>query len=46
MIYLVLVKKDMLRYVEDVRTMRVMRRELSDHHVKLGCWLHGLRGER
>ena len=35
MIYLVLVKKDMLRYVQDVRVVRGMGRCLSDHHVVL-----------
>ena len=36
MIDLVLVKKDMLRYVQDVRAVRGMGRGLSDHHVVLG----------
>ena len=35
MIYLVLVKKDMLRYVQDGRVVREMRRDLSNHHVVL-----------
>ena len=30
---LVLVKKDMLRYVEDVRAIRGMGLDLSDHHT-------------
>ena len=49
MIDLVLVKKDMLCYVQDVRTVRRMGQGLSDHHVVL-CKVrlvgHGLRGER
>ena len=32
---LVLVKKAMLRYMEDVRAVRGMERVLSDHHVVL-----------
>ena len=32
---LVLMKKDMLRYVQDVRAVRRMVRTLSDHHVVL-----------
>ena len=32
---LVLMKKDMLRYVQDVRAVRGMGRALSDHHVVL-----------
>ena len=32
---LVLVKKDILRYVQDVRVVRGMDRGLSDHHVLL-----------
>ena len=47
MIDLELVKKDMLRYVQDVRALRGM--VLTDHHVVL-CKVrlagHGLRGER
>ena len=35
MIDLVLVKRDMLRYVQDVRVVRKMERSLSDHHVVL-----------
>ena len=35
MIDLVLVKKDMLHYVQDVRAVRGMGRGLSDHHVAL-----------
>ena len=33
MIGLVLVKRDMLRYVQGVGTVRGMGRSLSDHHV-------------
>ena len=32
---LVLVKRDMLRYVQDVRAVRGIGRGLSDHHVVL-----------
>ena len=32
---LVLVKKAMLRYVEDLRAVRGMRRSFSNHHVVL-----------
>ena len=45
MINLVLVKKDMLRYVKDVRTMKGMRRDLANHYVVLrevrlvGAWI-------
>ena len=45
MIDLVLFKRDMLRYVQDVRAMRVLGRSLSDHHVGLcnvrlvGAWI-------
>ena len=44
MIDLVLVKKDMLRYVQDVRVVRGMGRGLSDHHVLckvrlVGAWI-------
>ena len=35
MVDLVLVVKDMLRYVQDVRALGVMGRGLSDHHVEL-----------
>ena len=35
MIDLVLVKKEMLRYVQDVTVVRGMGRGLSDHHVVL-----------
>ena len=35
MIDLVLVKKDMLRYVQNERAVREMERGLSDHHVVL-----------
>ena len=35
MIDLVLVKRDMLSYVQDVRALRGMGRSLSDHHVVL-----------
>ena len=38
MIDLVLVKKSMLRYVEDVRAVK--------YCVKLCCWVRELRGER
>ena len=49
MIDLVLVKRNMLRHVQDVRAMRMMGRNLSDtmlYCVKSGWWEHGLRGER
>ena len=45
MIDMVLVKKDMLRYVHDMRVVRGMERGLSDHHVVLckvrlvGAWI-------
>ena len=45
MIDLVLVRKDILRYVQDVRTVRGMGRGLSDYHVVLckiklvGTWI-------
>ena len=45
MIDLVLVKKNMLRYVQDMRAMRGMGRCLSDNHVVLckvkllGAWI-------
>ena len=45
MIDFVLVKKDMLRYVQDVREVRGMGRCLSDHQVVLckarlvGAWI-------
>ena len=45
MIVLVLLKTHMLRYVQDVRAVRGMRRGLSDHHVVLckvrleGTWI-------
>ena len=45
MIYLVLVKKDMLRYVQDVRAEREMGRDLSDQYAVLckvrlvGAWI-------
>ena len=44
MIYLVLVNKDMLHYVQDVREMG---RCISDSHVcvKSGWWVHRLIGE-
>ena len=35
MIDLVLVMKDMLRFVHDVSTVRGMGRDISDHHVIL-----------
>ena len=48
MIYLVLVKRDMLRYVQEVRAVRGMGRGLSDHHVVLYKFrlVGGLRGNR
>ena len=45
MIDLVLVKKEMLRFVQDVRAVRGMGRGISDHHVVLckvrlvGTWI-------
>ena len=45
MIDLVLVNRDMLHYVQDVRAVRGMGRGLSDHHVVLctirlvGAWI-------
>ena len=45
MIDLVLVKKDILRYMQDVKAVRGMGRGLSDHHVALckarlvGAWI-------
>ena len=45
MMDLVLVKKDMLRFVQDVRGMRRMVRDLSDNHIVLckvrlvGVWI-------
>ena len=45
MIDLVLVKRDMLRYVQDVRAVRGMGCSLSDHYVVLckvrlvGAWI-------
>ena len=45
MIDLVLVKKNMLHYVQDVRGVRGMGQGLSDHYVKLckvklvGAWI-------
>ena len=42
MIDLMLWKKDMLRYVQDVRTVRGMERGLSYHHVVMSkLWLVG-----
>ena len=35
MVDMVLVKKDILRYVQNVRTVRRTRRGLPDHHVVL-----------
>ena len=35
MIYLLLTKKDIMSYVQDVRAVRGTRRGLSDHHVVL-----------
>ena len=46
---LVLLKKDMLIYVQDVRVVRGMGRRLSYHHFvlyKVRLVGHGLRGER
>ena len=34
-IYLVLVRKDMLRFVQDVKAVRGMGQGISDHHVIL-----------
>ena len=45
MIDMVLVKKDMLRYVKDLREVRGMERGHSDHHVLVckvrlvGAWI-------
>ena len=45
MINLVLLKKDMLRFVQDVRAVRGMVRDISDHYVVLckvkevGTWI-------
>ena len=45
MIYLVLVKMDMLQYVQDVRVVRGVGHSLSDHHVVrckvrlIGAWI-------
>ena len=45
MIDLVLVRRDMLRYVQDVWEMRGMGQNLSDHHVVVckvklvGAWI-------
>ena len=45
MINLVLAKRDMLRYLQDVRVVRGMGRGLLDHHVVLcivrliGAWI-------
>ena len=47
MIDLVLVKKDMVHYMQDVRTVRVMGGCFSDHHTALykirwkGEWIKG-----
>ena len=35
MIDLVLLKNDIMRYVQDVKAVKGMRRDLSDHHVVL-----------
>ena len=43
MIDLVLVKKDMLRYMQDIRAVRGMGQGLSDHHVVL-CKIRGKGG--
>ena len=49
MIDLVLVKKDILCFVQDIRAVRGMGRVISDHNVVL-CEVrlvgHGLRGEK
>ena len=45
MIDLVLVNRDMLRYVQDVRTVKRMGRGITDHHIVLckvrlvGTWI-------
>ena len=41
MIHMALVKKDMLRYVQDERAVRGMVRGLSDHHVVLCSQVSG-----
>ena len=49
MIHLVLVKKDLLCYVQDVKAVRGMGRGLSDHHVimcKVRLEETCIRGER
>ena len=49
MIDLVLVKRNMLRYVEDVRAVRVIGQGFSDHHVvlpKIRLVVAWIRGER
>ena len=49
MINVMLVKKDMLRFVQDVRAVREKGRDLSDHHIvqrKVRLVGHGLRGEK
>ena len=48
MIDLVLAKREILQYMHNVRTVREMGQGLSNHHavcVKLGWWVHGLKGE-
>ena len=39
MIDLVLVKRDMMCYVQDLRAVRGIGRCLSDHHVVLSYWV-------
>ena len=49
MIDLVLVKKDMLHFVQDVRGVRGMGQGISDHHAVMCSQVgggYGLRGER
>ena len=52
MIDLVLVKKDMLRFVQDVKAVRRMGRDISDYHVVLfkvrlvETWIKRIRGEK
>ena len=41
MIDLVLVKKDMLHYVQDMKAVRGMEKDLSDHHVQCKVRLVG-----
>ena len=44
MLDLVLVNKDMLRYVQDVRLVNGTK-SLRSHCIESGWWRHGLRGE-